>query len=287
MHLRGILTTTFHRFVLCLTMTFLLLPLSFGSELPERVVSFSPAARPPEPVVLRYLTSYPHDITAFTQGLLWHDGFLYESTGNYGHSTLRRVEPTTGRVTARLDLPQRYFGEGLALVGDLLFLLTWRENVCFVFDKRTFQLQGRFHYPGEGWGLTYDGELLIMSDGSNMLRFIDPKTFEMKRRVEVTVTPRGQRPVPVRHLNELEWIRGEVWANVWQTTRTVRIDPRNGNVLGWFEMAPFVPAEHRGDFQNSVLNGIAFDPATNHVYITGKNWNVMYKFQIESPEARR
>ena len=245
-------------------------------------VSFA-YAELPEKITLRHLATFPHDNKAFTQGLLWDDGFLYESAGQYGSSSLRRVEPKTGKVTARVDLPQQFFAEGLALVGDSLFQLTWQENVCFVYDKKTFQLTGRFQYPGEGWGLTYDGKHLILSDGTHVLRFYDPKTFKLQNRLEVRDTIQKRRPEPVRHLNELEWIRGEIWANVWMTTRIVRINPQTGSVIGWIEMAPFVPVEHRGDAQNCVLNGIAFDPATNHVYITGKYWKVMHQFQLEIP----
>ena len=264
----------------------LFVPGSFGAGLPERITSFSLAAKPPEQVTLRYVATLPHDRTAFTQGLLWNDGSLYESTGQYGQSTLRRVEPKSGRVTASLTLPRQFFAEGLALMDDSLFQLTWRENTCFVFDKATLQKKGEFKYPGEGWGLTDDGESLIMSDGTNTIRFYDPKTFRLKRKIEVVDTPRNQRSMPVRYLNELEWIRGEIWANVWQTSRIVRIDPKKGTVLGWFELAPFVPPEHRNDTQECVLNGIAYDPATQHVYITGKYWNVMYQFQLESPEKK-
>ena len=238
----------------------------------------------PDQITLRHLATFPHDSKSFTQGLLWDDGFLYESAGNYGESSLRRVEPKTGTIAARVDLPRQCFAEGLALVGDSLYQLTWRENICFVYDKKTFQLTGRFTYPGEGWGLTYDGKQLILSDGTNMLRFYDPRTFRVQRSLAV-FDRKGARPEPIRNLNELEWIHGEIWANVWQTTRIARINPKNGNVIGWIEMAPFVPDEHRGDTQNCVLNGIACDPATNHVYITGKYWNVMHQFQLEIPES--
>ena len=261
-------------------------PCSLGAGLPEQITSFSLAAKPPEQRTLRYVATLPHDRTAFTQGLLWNDGYLYESTGQYGQSTLRRVEPKSGKVTAFLSLPQRFFGEGLALVDDSLFLLTWRENTCFVFDKATLQKKGEFRYPGEGWGLTYDGESLIMSDGTDRIRFYDPKTFKQKREIKVVDTPKNHRAIPIRALNELEWIHGEIWANVWQTTRIVRIDPKKGTVLGWFELAPFVPPEHRNDIQNCVLNGIAYDPDTQHVYLTGKYWNVMYQFQLEHPEKK-
>ena len=275
-------------FVLCVAMCCVLAPCSFGAgpALPERVTSFSLAAKPPEQVTLRYLATLPHDRSAFTQGLLWDGGYLYESTGQYGQSTVRRVEPKSGKVTASLTLPHRFFGEGLALVEDSLFLLTWREETCLIFDKATLQFKREFKYPGEGWGLTYDGESLIMSNGTNVIRFLDPKTFRRKREIKVVDTPRNQRSVPIHHLNELEWIRGEIWANVWQTTRIVRIDPAKGVVLGWFELAPFVPPEHRNDTQECVLNGIAYDPETQHVYITGKRWSVMYQFQLEMPEKK-
>jgi glutaminyl-peptide cyclotransferase len=236
----------------------------------------------PEKITLQHLATFPHDKDSFTQGLLWDDGFLYESAGQYGQSSLRRVEPKTGTVTNRIDLPRQFFAEGLARVGDSLFQLTWQENVCFVYDKKTLQLKGQFRYPGEGWGLTEDGKQLILSDGTNTLRFLDPKTFRVQRTVTV-MDRKKSRPEPVRQLNELEWVRGEIWANVWTTTRIVRINPQNGNVIGWIEMAAFVPEEHRNDTQNKVLNGIAFDPATNQVYITGKCWGVMHQFQLEIP----
>ena len=270
----------------CLPTVYLFMPLSVGTELPEQIVSFSFVAKPAEQIVLRYLATYPHDRTAFTQGLLWNNGYLYESTGQYGQSTLRRVEPKSGTVTAFVNLPPQFFAEGLALIDNSLFQLTWRENTCFIYDKATLQKQEQFQYSGEGWGLAYTGKSLILSDGTNVLRFFDPKTFKQKHKIEVVDNPRNQRLVPIRNLNELEWIHNEIWANVWQTTKIVRIDPQKGNVLGWIEMDAFVPPEHRRDTQNCVLNGIAFDPTTNHVYITGKYWNVMYQFQLESSEKK-
>jgi glutaminyl-peptide cyclotransferase len=255
--------------IICLPMS-VFVSCSFGSELPEQIV-------------LRHLVTFPHDNKAYTQGLLWEDGFLYESAGQYGESSLRRVDPKTGEVKAQINLPPQIFAEGLALVDDSLYQLTWRENVCFVYDKKTLQFKGRFQYPGEGWGLTYDGTDLILSDGTNGLRFYDPKTFRLKRRIDVLDSVQKRRPEPVRNLNELAWVRGEIWANVWTTTRIVRLNPKNGNVIGWIEMAQYVPAEHRNDKQDAVLNGIAFDPATDHVYITGKYWKVMHLFKLETP----
>jgi glutaminyl-peptide cyclotransferase len=241
------------------------------------------SAELPEQITLRHLATFPHDNTSFTQGLLWHDGSLYESAGHYGQSSLRQVKPTTGEIVARFDLPRQFFAEGLALADDLLYQLTWQENVCFVYDKKTLQFKGQFQYPGEGWGLTYDGKHLVLSDGTNALRFYDPKTFKIQRKVDVFDKTKA-RPEPIRNLNELEWIHGEIWANVWQTTKIVRINPKNGNVIGWIELAAFVPEQLRSDTQNRVLNGIAFDPATEHVYITGKYWSVMHQFQLEIPK---
>ena len=246
---------------------------------------FCASAELPEQIVLKHLATIPHDKHSYTQGLLWDNGYLYESAGQYGESSLRRVEPESGNITARLDLPPQFFAEGSALVDDSLFQLTWRENICFVYDKKTFQLKRRFQYPGEGWGLTYGGRQLIMSNGTNVLHFLDPQTFRPLRRVEVMDRSKT-RPEPVRHLNELEWIRGEIWANVWLTTKIVRINPKNGNVIDWIEMAPYVPEEYRGDTQDRVLNGIAFDPATNHVYITGKYWDVIHQFRLEVSEKK-
>jgi glutaminyl-peptide cyclotransferase len=232
--------------------------------------------------VLQGTATYYHDPNAFTQGLLFSNGFLYESTGEYGKSTLRKTEPTTGKVLAYVALPSRFFAEGLEQVGDQIFQLTWREGICFVYDKATLQKIGQFRYSGEGWGLTFDGESLIVSDGSSTLRFFDPSTFKQKQQIQVMDrNAKSKKPVPITNLNELEWIHGEIWANVWQTNNVVRIDPKTGNVLGWIDFSGFVPEEHKKDTQNCVLNGIAFDPATNKLYITGKKWKVMYEFSLK------
>ncbi|MDR0336866.1 MAG: glutaminyl-peptide cyclotransferase [Planctomycetaceae bacterium] len=256
-------------------------------------VPILPAEPPPlsktEPLLLKTVEVYPHDNNAFTQGLVFDDGFLYESTGNYGSSSLRKVEPATGKILINIPLPKQYFAEGLELVNDKLYQLTWREHTCFVYEKSTFKLIEQFQYKGEGWGLAFDGKYLILSDGSEVLRFFDPKTFRQKRQLNVVDrNEKTKKSVPIKNLNELEFIRGELWANVWQTTRIVRIDPKTGEVIGWIECAGFVPKEyekeHRNPFfePNNVLNGIAFDPATNHVFITGKNWSCLYKIHIDN-----
>ncbi len=244
----------------------------------------------PLPVVkgLKSVAAHPHDPQAFTQGLIFENGFLYESTGLYGQSTLRRVEPKTGKVLRQVSVPKQYFAEGLERIGDQLFLLTWREGHCFIFDKNTFAWKGSFPYSGEGWGLAFDGTHLIMSDGSAYLSFRNPKDFKQKRRVQVTYQDeKTKKTVPVTDLNELEFIRGEIWANVWQTYHIVRIDPKTGNVLGWLDCTPLLPEQHKDQIsqpaqrRENVLNGIAFDPATGTIYLTGKNWPVLYEMQLD------
>lgn len=244
----------------------------------------------PAVIALKTVAVRPHDKDAFTQGLVFRDGFLYESTGEYGSSTLRKVEPETGKVLMRMSLPKRFFAEGLEIVGDKIYQLTWREGYCFVYGLETFQLAGRFRYDGEGWGLAWDGKHLMMSDGGSTLRFLDPDTFKPKRKIQVSDRDaRTRKKTPVANLNELEYIRGEIWANVWQTTKIARIDPQSGNVIGWIDCTAFVPAEYKAELtspfgeRHHVLNGIAFDAARNRVYLTGKKWPVLYELEIVTP----
>jgi glutamine cyclotransferase len=221
------------------------------------------------------LDRYPHDPNAFTQGLLYHGGKLYESTGRRGQSSLRRVDIRTGRVERRQDVESSYFAEGLALVGDRLYQLTWQAGTVFVYALEDFQRIGSYRYEGEGWGLTYDGESLVMSDGSATLRFIDPDGFDVLR--TVTVTYDGS---PVRNLNELEYIDGEVWANVWYDERVVRIDPADGSVLGWIDLSALYPVDRRPS--EAVVNGIAWDAEADRIFVTGKLWPAI--FEISLPE---
>lgn len=221
------------------------------------------------------LERLPHDPSAFTEGLLIDHGVLYESTGNYGHSELRRVDLASGRVLATHRLPDRYFGEGLARYNGRLYQLTWKSGTGFVYDADTLALVGRFHYAGEGWGLTRCGDTLAMSNGSAELAFVDPADFTVRRRVQVT--DRG-RPVP--HLNELETIDGRIWANVWLTDDIVQIDPATGHVVRRIRATNL--AEAMPDSAD-VLNGIAYDAATGQVYITGKYWPTL--FHIARPDT--
>ncbi len=212
----------------------------------------------------------PHDERAFTQGLLFHEGYLYESTGLYGHSSLRRLDPKTGEVLQQVNLPSTYFAEGLTLFQNQLIQLTWREGTAFVYHSKTFEPIKRFYYRMEGWGLTHNGDFLIMSNGSATLYFRDPQTFEIVKTVEVR-----ERDKPLSHLNELEFIRGEIWANVYPTEDIVRIDPQSGQVKERMHFAGLVSEDERNNREN-VLNGIAYNDELQRVYITGKRYSYIY-----------
>lgn len=231
-----------------------------------------PAASPPAPparLALEVLATYPHAPEAFTQGLLVHDGALYESTGRYGRSSLRRIDPETGRVLAERSLSPNLFGEGLARVGDRLVQLTWREGVAPVWDLSTLEPLDQLSYQGEGWGLTFDGERLVMSDGSSTLTFRDPETFEVQGTVPVTAD--GD---PVERLNELECVDGHVWANIYPTDLIVEIDPGSGEVVSSVDAAGLLPPGEAN--AADVLNGIAYDPTNEQFLITGKLWPTLF-----------
>lgn len=228
-----------------------------------------------EPAVhgYRVVAAYPHDPQAFTQGLFWLDGHLYETTGQVGESTLRRVNLEDGKVLQSAAMPGRVFGEGSTNWGDQIISITWQDGIGFRWDRRTFRQLGSWRYSGEGWGLTQNGRELIMSDGTDQLRFLDPETLQERRRVRVTAN--GQ---PVDRLNELEFVNGEVLANVWMTPRIARIDPNTGYVTGWIDLTALV-AEN-GDNHERVLNGIAYDPARDRLFVTGKNWSRLFEIDV-------
>lgn len=238
----------------------------------------NPAPKPVQPVpidVPRIVATYPHDSLAFTQGLFFADGKLFESTGQQGESTIREVELATGKVLRQVKLPDRYFGEGSTNWGKTIVSLTWQHGTGFRWHRHDFRKIGEFRYTGEGWGLTQDGHSLILSDGTAQLRFLDPDSFAEQRRI--TVTHQGRA---IRRLNELEYVRGEIWANVWHQDVIVRIDPASGIVTGVLdlrELAASVPVRD----SESVLNGIAVNDRTGKIYITGKNWPSL--FEIELP----
>jgi glutamine cyclotransferase len=221
---------------------------------------------------------YPHDRNAFTQGLIWLDGVFYESTGINGASSVRKVQLETGRVLQRQDLDNRYFGEGLTAWGSQLVQLTYRSGVGFVYDRASLRQRQTFRYAGEGWGLTHDGQRLIMSDGTAVLRFLDPLTFR-----QVYELPVQDAGMPVSNLNELEFIKGEIWANVWGTDRIARIDPQTGRVTAWVDLTGLLPAADRTGVVD-VLNGIAWDAQRDRIFVTGKRWPKL--FQIRVKETR-
>ena len=225
--------------------------------------------------------SYKHDGDAFTQGLVVHNGVFYESDGEYGESNVRKVEIESGKVLQKQDLAEDYFAEGLTILNDKIYQITWRENTAFQYDLN-LKLIREFRYPTEGWGLTNDGTNLIMSDGSQVLRFINPNNFETIRIIEVT-DEKGKR---IEKLNELEYVKGEIWANVWHSeeigkpNHIARIDPQTGKLLGWIDLQGISPDDVKRDSEN-VLNGIAYDAASDRLFVTGKNWKSIFEIKVK------
>jgi len=235
-----------------------------------------PAATEPPVARFRIVREYPHDPGAFTQGLFWRDGRLWESTGLIGASTIREVDLETGRVVRSTDIPPGLFGEGIVDWGDEIVSITWQDGIGFRWDRRTFRQTGTFRYDHEGWGLAQDGRHIILSDGTPTLRFLDPATMREVRRVAVTSA--GQ---PVASLNELEFVNGEILANVWMTSRIARIDPATGRVTGWIDLEAL--ARRNGGGEDNVLNGIAYDAAGDRLFVTGKNWPRLYEIDLVAP----
>ncbi len=229
----------------------------------------------PEQVSYEVVASYPHDPKAFLQGLVFHDGGFYESTGQFGRSSLRRVELQSGKVLKKVDLADEYFGEGLAMVGDRLVQLTWQTHRGFVYERDTFRKIGEFTYQSEGWGLCYDGKNLIMSDGSDTLTYMDATTFEPVKKLRVTMNGRA-----MRNLNELEFIEGEIWANVWHEDLILRINPESGRVSSFLNLRGL----HNPDVSEGgedVLNGIAYDAAQKRIFISGKLWPKIFEIKLK------
>jgi glutamine cyclotransferase len=220
------------------------------------------------------VNTYPHDRSAFTEGLVYEDGVLYEGTGLYGNSSLRRVDLETGDVLQISELPSEYFGEGITIYGDEIIQLTYKSHIGFVYDKDSFELLQEFHYSTEGWGITYDGEHLIMSDGTSTLHFLDPQTFEEVGQLGVY----GSNG-PVTNLNELEYVQGEIYANVWKTDRIARISPETGQVIGWIDLGGLLTAEDRSQ-PVDVLNGIAYDADNDCLFVTGKLWPKLFQIEL-------
>ena len=226
------------------------------------------------------LNTYPHDMSAFTQGLVFEDGVLYEGTGLYGYSNLRRVELETGKVLQIRELPSQYFGEGITIYKNKIIQLTWKSHLGFVYDKYNFKLLQEFNYPNEGWGITYDGNCLIMSDGTSILHFLDPETFEEISQIEV-----HENNIPVTKINELEYVQGEIFANIWLTERIARINPLTGQVTGWIDLKGILSPEDRSE-KVDVLNGIAYDAKNNRLLVTGKFWPKLFEIELIKEEMR-
>jgi glutamine cyclotransferase len=222
----------------------------------------------------KVIRTYPHDARAFTQGLIYLDGHLYESTGINGQSSLRMEDLDSGRILQLQAVPDRYFAEGLAAWGSTLIQLTWQSHIALVYDRFSFRLLRTFPYEGEGWGLTSDGKSLILSDGTSTLRILDPATFHVERRI--TVKDHGAL---IDQLNELEFVHGEIYANVWHTDRIARISPLNGKVLGWIDLAGLLPTSQRSTSE-AVLNGIAYDPIHDRLFVTGKLWPSLFEIKV-------
>jgi len=240
---------------------FLLLVLPLAAATPEYKV-----------VVVR---SYPHDRMAFTQGFEYHGGKFYEGTGLEGRSTVRVDEVTTGKVLRSVDVPSPIFGEGITVIHNRVIEITWQTHIGFIYRPSDLTRTGEFHYEGEGWGLANDGKQIYFSDGTAEIRILDPDSLKETRRITVHD---GERPITM--LNELEWVRGEIWANIWQTNRIARISPMDGKVVGWIDAAGLLTPEDMGDQPVDVLNGIAYDAATGRVFLTGKLWPKIFEVRV-------
>jgi glutamine cyclotransferase len=237
----------------------------------------APAPVPVHGVEIR--ATLPHDPQAYTQGLFFADGQLYESTGMLGQSTIRKVRLNDGKVLQSATIPADQFGEGSTAWGKQIVSLTWQHGIGYRWDRATFRQLGSFRYSGEGWGLTGDGRSLIMSDGTAALRFLDPATFKEQRRINVTAAGR-----PVTQLNELEYLNGEIWANIWKSNRIARIDPASGRVKSWVDLTALARMQPNSDIDN-VLNGIAYEPRSKRLFVTGKRWSRLYEIRLK-PSGR-
>jgi glutamine cyclotransferase len=233
---------------------------------------------------IQVVATYPHDPKAFTQGLVYHNGFIYEGTGGKPargddfSSSLRKVELHSGKVVQKFDVPPTFFGEGITIIGDKVYQLTWQEGTGFIYNLDDFKLLREVKYSGDGWGLTNDGTNLIMSDGTHVIRFLNPEDFTTKRTITVT----DEKGRPLMEINELEFVKGEIWANVWQTPWIVRIDPATGKLLGRIDLSSIAEDVAKKNRTADVLNGIAHDPATDRIFVTGKNWPSLYEIKVNA-----
>ncbi|MFW6007267.1 MAG: glutaminyl-peptide cyclotransferase [Halanaerobiales bacterium] len=234
---------------------------------------YSSATAEPPHYTYNIVNTYPHDREAFTQGLLYKDGYLYEGTGLYGESSLRKVDLETGKIIKIKKLSDEYFGEGITIFKDKIYQLTWKAKTGFVYNM-DFELIDQFDYPGEGWGITHDGENLIMSDGTENIYFLDPDTLEEVKKIKVKI-----KEEPVLNINELEYIKGEIYANIWQENHLIKIDPETGNVTGIIDLTGIIERE-KYNYEIDVLNGIAYDKESERIFITGKLWPLVFEIDI-------
>ena len=239
-----------------------LLPIGFAATAP--VSSYKIVAR------------FPHSTESYTEGFFYLDGLFYEGTGLTGHSALMAIQPETGKVLQKVDLPEKYFGEGIVDWGPNVYEWTWQSHICFVYDRFSLRMIKQFSYPGEGWGMTRTAREIITSDGTATLRFRDPATF--KETHHLVVTDDGK---PIKQLNELEYIKGEIYANIWHSDRIARISPRNGRVIGWIDLSGLLPDSQKVNGE-SVLNGIAYDEKHDRLFVTGKQWPTVFEIRIVS-----
>jgi glutamine cyclotransferase len=239
------------------------------------VPSLKPSKKVPVPVYgYEVVHTWPHDRGAFTQGLTFQDGNLLESTGQVGRSSLRRVELENGKVLQQANVAAPYFAEGITLLKGKIYQLTWQQQLGFIYDAWTFEKIGEFHYAGEGWGLANDGQSLILSDGSNRIRFLDPANFEVRKTIAV-----ADGRSAINELNELEYVQGEIYANIWHANRIARIDPQTGSVVGWIDLTGILALGEVSD-EEAVLNGIAYDETNRRLFVTGKLWPKLFEIRL-------
>jgi len=293
------------RFIFILVLGSLAFGCSSSSNSPKPNISGTNTSRntqtaAPLPVYgYEVVKSYPHDPLAFTEGLFFFDGFLYESTGTQPKSlsSIRKVDITTGKVVQKWELPKDDFGEGIAKIGDKIYMLTWQQGLGRVFDSNDFRLLKEFNYQGEGWGMTTNGSFLFLSQGTHVIKVMDPETFKTLRTIPVM----REDGKPLMQINELEWVKGEIWANVWHSedpnilgkpNYIARIDPESGKLLGWIDLAGISPDDQPKTFDQydpkaeNTLNGIAYDAENDRIFVTGKNWKKLYEIKITQPKTR-
>lgn len=257
-----------------------MLLLAVSSLFPGAAAPHQPPASATPEYTFTVVHVFPHDTSAYTQGLAYRDGFLYEGTGRNGQSSLRKVRLETGEVLQQVNLEPEYFGEGITIIQDKVFQLTWQSKVGFVYDVNSFRLLKTFSYSGEGWGLATDGRDLFLSDGTAEIRVLDPVSFKEKRRLKVR-----DGSTAIDQLNELEFVEGQIFANVWHSNRIARISPQTGEVVGWIDLSGILSSVYRLE-PEAVLNGIAYDPAGKRLFVTGKLWPKIFEITL-SPKPRR